>query len=233
MKRRKFPSPENPRNGDQQQTSPRRWSPRRRQMQDMCQASCWHEGDKKREQGLALLKKAEEILASKNNNRAKIVATRAQCATTHKMHICRESYNSRIQSKTKTQRESTRMHRAKVAQSCAAQKGANPPKRKVSEKSKDAVREQQNAPCKCSNEYVATKKQGRSRYALEDASKLPQTRYCECRLCLLGFLRRRATSVQQDVLRACHKTRYKRATRRATSVQQHSLRACNRRVTSV
>ena len=103
---------------------------RHRQLQGMW--SCWHEGDKKREQGLALLKKAEEILASKNN-RAKIVATRAQCATTHKMHICRESNNSRIQSKAKTQRESTRMHRAKAAQSCAAQKGANPPKRKVSE----------------------------------------------------------------------------------------------------
>ena len=149
------------------------------------------------------------------------------------MHICRERYNSRIQSKTKTQRESTRMHRAKVAQSCAAQKGANPPKRKVSEQSKDVMREQQNAPRKCINEYVATKKQGRSRYAREDPSKLPQTRYYECRLCLLGFLRRRATSVQQDVLRACHKTCYKRATRRATSVQQHSVRACNRRATSV
>ena len=57
--------------------------------------------------------------------------------------------------------------------------------------------------------------------------KSPQTGYCECRLCLLGFFRRRATSVQQDVLRACHKTRYKRATRRATSVQQDALRACN------
>ena len=183
-------------------------------MQDMWQVSCWHEGDNEREQGLALLKKAEEILASKNNNRAKIVATRSQCATTHKMHICRERYNSRIQSKTKTQRESTRMHRAKVAQSCAAQKGANPPKRKVSEQIQDAVREQQNAPRKCINEYVATKKQGRSRYAREDPSKLPQTRYCECRLCLLGFLRRRATSVLQDVLRACNKTRYECATKK-------------------
>ena len=184
MKRRKFPSPENPRNGDQQQTSPRRWSPKRRQMQDMWQVSCWHEGDNEREQGLALLKKAEEILASKNNNRAKIVATRAQCATTHKMHICRESNNSRIQSKAKTQRESTRMHRAKAAQSCAAQKGANPPKRKVSEQSKDAVREQQYAPHKCSNEYVATKKQvakdmparfpPKTRYkALHDTGELP------------------------------------------------------------
>jgi len=219
MKRRKFPSPENPRNGDQQLTSPRRWSPKRRQMQDMCQVSYWHEDDNERKQGLALLKKAEEILASKNNNRAKIVATRAHCATTHKMHICRERYNSRIQSKTKTQRESTRMHRAKVAQSCAAQKGANPPKRKVSEQSKDAACEQQNAPRKCINEYVATKKQGRSRYAREDPSKLPQLHYCECRLCLLGFLQRRATSVLQDVLRACNKTRYECATTLGTSVQ--------------
>jgi len=193
MKRRKFPSPENPRNGDQQQTSPRRWSPKRSQMQDMWQVSCWHEGDNKREQGLALLKKAEEILASKNNNRAKIVATRAQCATTHKMHICRERYNSRIQSKTQTQRESTRMHRAKVAQSCAARKGANPPKRTVSEQSKDVVREQQNAPRKCT--------------------------YCECRLCLLGFLRGRSTSVLQDVLRACNKTRYECVTTLGTNVQ--------------
>jgi hypothetical protein len=186
MKRRKFPSPENPRNGDQQQTSPRRWSPKRRQMQDMWQVSCWHEGDNERKQGLVLLKKTEEILASKNNNRAKRVATRAQCATKHKMHICRERYNSRIQSKTKTQRGTTRMHHAKVAQSCA---------------------------------YVATKKQDRSRYAREDPSKLPQTRYCECRLCLLAFLRRRATSVLQDVLRACNKTRYECATTLGTSVQ--------------
>ena len=29
MKRREFPSPENPRNGDQQQNSPRRWSPKK------------------------------------------------------------------------------------------------------------------------------------------------------------------------------------------------------------
>ena len=174
---------------------------RHRQLQGMW--SCWHEGDKKREQGLALLKKAEEILASKNN-RAKIVATRAQCATTHKMHICRESNNSRIQSKAKTQRESTRMHRAKAAQSCAAQKGANPPKRKVSEQSKDAAREQQNAPRKCSNEDVATKKQGRSRYAREDPSKITAN----------TLLR-----VQALPGRFPPKTRYKRATRRATSVQ--------------
>ena len=205
MKRRKFPSPENPRNGDQQETSPEGGPPKgHRQMQGMCQASCWHEGDKKREQGLALLKKAEEILASKNNNRAKIVATRVQCATTHKMHICRESNNSRIQSKAKTQRESTRMHRAKAAQSCAAQKGANPPKRKVSEQSKDAAREQQNAPRKCSNEDVATKKQGRSRYAREDPSKITAN----------TLLR-----VQALPGRFPPKTRYKRATRRATSVQ--------------
>ena len=75
--------------------------------------SCWHEGDKKREQGLALLKKAEEILASKNNNRAKVVATRAQCATTHKMHIYRESNNSRIQ---------TKQRRSERAQEYTAQK---------------------------------------------------------------------------------------------------------------
>jgi len=170
---------------------------RHRQLQGMW--SCWHEGDKKREQGLALLKKAEEILASKNN-RAKIVATRAQCATTHKMHICRESNNSRIQSKAKTQRESTRMHRAKAAQSCAAQKGANPPKRKVSEQSKDAVREQQYAPHKCSNEYVATKKQ----VAKDMPARFPpKTRY--------KLATRRATSVPQDALRACNTTRCMRA----------------------
>jgi hypothetical protein len=187
---------------------------RHRQLQGMW--SCWHEGDKKREQGLALLKKAEEILASKNN-RAKIVATRAQCATTHKMHICRESNNSRIQSKAKTQRESTRMHRAKAAQSCAAQKGANPPKRKVSEQSKDAVREQQYAPHKCSNEYVATKKQ----VAKDMPARFPpKTRY--------KLATRRATSVPQDALRACHKTRYECATRRATSMQHDALHARNR-----
>jgi hypothetical protein len=179
---------------------------RHRQLQGMW--SCWHEGDKKREQGLALLKKAEEILASKNNNRAKIVATRAQCATTHKMHICRESNNSRIQRKAKTQRESTRMHRAKAAQSCAAQKGANPPKRKVSEQSKDAVREQQYAPHKCSNEYVATKKE----VAKDIPARFPpKARY--------KLATRRATSVPQDALRACHKTRYEHATRRATCAQ--------------
>jgi hypothetical protein len=122
---------------------------------------------------ISLLKKVEEILASKNNNSAKIVATRAQYATTHKMHICRERYNSRIQSKTKTQRENTRIHHTKVAKSCTAQKGANPPKRKVSEQSKDVVCEQQNAPHKFINEYVATKKQGRSRYEREDPSKVP------------------------------------------------------------
>ena len=102
--------------------------------------------------------------------------------TNNKMHprICRESNSSgnqrykllsRIQSKAKRQCVSTRMHRAKVTQSCAAPKGANPPKRKVSEQSKDAACEQQNAPCKCINEDVATKKQGRSKYAREDPSK--------------------------------------------------------------
>ena len=135
--------------------------------------------------------------------------------TNNKMHprICRESNScgnqryklqSRIQSKAKTQRVSTRMHRAKVAQSCAAKKGANPPKRKVSEQSKDAAREQQNAPRKCSNEDVATKKQGRSRYAREDPSKITTN-----------------TLLRVQVLpgRFPPKTRYKRATRRATSVQ--------------
>ena len=112
------------------------------------QASYWHEDDKKREQGLALLKEADEILASKKNNRAKIVATRAQCATTHKMHphICHESnssdnrykFQSRIQNTTKTQRVRTRMQHAQVAQRCTSQKGANPRKRKLSEQSKDA-----------------------------------------------------------------------------------------------
>ena len=46
---------------------------RHRQLQGMW--SCWHEGDKKREQGLALLKKTEEILGSKNNNKTKIATT--------------------------------------------------------------------------------------------------------------------------------------------------------------
>ena len=134
--------------------------------------------------------------------------------TNNKMHphICRESNSSgnqryklqsRIQSKAKTQRVSTRMHRAKVAQSCVAQKVANPPMRKVSEQSKDAAREQQNAPRKCSNEDVATKKQGRSRYAREDPSKITAN----------TLLR-----VQTLSGRFPPKTRYKRATRRATSV---------------
>ncbi len=82
-------------------------------------------------------------------------------------------------------------------------KGANPPKRKVSEQSKDAVREQQNAPRKCSNKDVATKKQGRSRYAREDPSKITAN----------TLLR-----VQTLSGRFPPKTRYKRATRRATSV---------------
>ena len=135
--------------------------------------------------------------------------------TNNKMHplICRESNSSgnqryklqsRIQSKAKTQRVSKRMHRAKVAQSCAAQKGANPPKRKVSEQSKDAACEQQNAPRKCSNEDVATKRQVRSRYAREDPSKITAN----------TLLR-----VQALPGRFPPKTRYKRATRRATSVQ--------------
>ena len=74
----------------------------------MCQDSYWHETNKKREQGSALLKKTEEILGSKNNNRAKIVVTRPQCATTHKMHLCRET-----------------------TKKCVVQKGTNSPKRKM------------------------------------------------------------------------------------------------------
>ena len=172
-------------------------------------------GNKKREQGLALLKKAEEILTSKNNNRSKTVATRAQCTTTHKMHICRESNNSHIQRKAKTQRESTRLHR--TAQSCTSQKGANPPKRKMSEQHQDTVREQQNAPHKCSNEYVATKKQ----VAQDMTTRFPpKTRY-KCTT-------RRAMSVSQDTLRVCDKTRYECATRCATSVQHDALHARNR-----
>jgi hypothetical protein len=159
-------------------------------MQEMWQVSCWHEGDNKREQGLALLKKSEEILASKNNNRAKIVVTRAQ--------------------------------RTKLRSSKSGK-----PSKEVSEQSKDVVREQQNAPCKCITEYVATKKQGPSRYAREDPSKLPKTHYCECRLCLLRCppkthyksATRRVTSVPQDVLQACNKTRYECATTLVTSVQ--------------
>ena len=113
----------------------------------------------------------------KNSNSAKMVVTIEKCATKHKMHICRVRNNSRIQSKSKMHHESTRMHHVKVAQRCVVPKGTNPPKRKVSEQSKDAVSEQQNAPCKCNNEYVATKTQGHSRYTREDSSKSPQTLY--------------------------------------------------------
>jgi hypothetical protein len=119
---------------------------------------------------------------------------------------------SRIQSKAKTQRVSKRMHRAKVAQSCAAPKGANPPKRKVSEQSKNASCEQQNAPRKCSNEDVATKRQVRSRYAREDPSKITANTRCEAGFCLLGFPLR-------YVLQECNKTRYECATTLGTSVQ--------------
>jgi len=74
----------------------------------------------------------------------------------------------------------------------------------VSEQSKDAACEQQNAPRKCSNEDVATKKQVRSRYDREDPSKITAN-----------------TLLRVQVLtgRFPPKTRYKRATRRATSVQ--------------
>ena len=85
---------------------------------------------------MTLLKKTQEILPSKNNNRTKIVTTRVQCVTTHKMHIYRESNNNHIQSKGKTQRDSTRMYLAKVEQSCSVQKGVNPSKRKVSDTGK-------------------------------------------------------------------------------------------------
>ena len=108
------------------------------------------------------------------------------------------------------------MHRAKDAQSCADQKVANPPKRKVSEQSKDAAREQQNAPRKCSNEDVTTKKPGHSRYAREDPSKITGN----------TLLR-----VQTLPGRFPPNTRYKRATRRDTSVQ--STRYCVQRRTTV
>jgi hypothetical protein len=116
------------------------------------------------------------------------------------------------------QQVSARMHRAKVAQSCAAPKGANPPKRKVSEQSKDASCEQQNAPRKCSNDDVATKKQVRSRYARRIPPKSPQT-----------HVARQVSACWVSHFGTC----YKSATRRDMSVQQHSVRACNRRATSV
>ena len=134
--------------------------------------------------------------------------------TNNKMHpfICRESNSSgnqryklqsRIQSKAKTQCVSTRMHHAKVAQSCAVPNVANPSIRKVSEQFKDTVREQQNAPRKCSNEDVATKKEGRSRYAREDPSKITA---------------KTIWRVQDLPGRFPPKTRYKCVTRRTTSV---------------
>ena len=137
------------------------------------------------------------------------------------------------------QRRSSRaqeMHHAKVAQSCAAQKGANPPKKKVSEQSKDAAREQQNAPRKCSNKDVATKKQGRSKYAQGDPSKIAANTLLRVQALPASFppkthykrATRRATSVQQDALRSCNKTRYELAARRATSVQQDALRVYNK-----
>ena len=152
-------------------------------------------------QGWTLLKKAEEIFASKNNN------------------------------------TSTRMHRAKVAQRCAAQKGANPLKRTVSEQSKGAVCEQQNASRKCSNEYVATKKQGRSRYARKDSSKITVNTLLRVqalparfppKTCYKRFYERatrRATSVQQDAIRVCNKARYERA---IDTSRAHTLHECNR-----
>jgi hypothetical protein len=158
--------------------------------------------------------------------------------TNNKMHprICRESNSSgsqryklqsRIQSKTKMQRESTRMRRAKVAKSCAASKGANPPKRKVSEQSKDVSREQQNATRKCSNADVATKKQGRSRYVREDPSKITANALLRVQALPARFppkmrykrATRRVTSVPQDVLQACNKKHYECATTLGTSVQ--------------
>ena len=121
--------------------------------------------------------------------------------------------NSRIQSKGKTHRENTRIHHAKVAQKFATQKGANPPKSKLSDQSKDTVCEQQNAPRKCNNEYVTTKKQGHSRYVREDPSKITGNT-------LLW--------VQTLTARFPPKTSYKCATRRVTSVPQDSLRSCNK-----
>ena len=83
----------------------------------------------------------------------------------------------------------------------------------MSEQSKDAVREQQYAPHKCSNEYVATNKQ----VAKDMPARFPpKTCYSATR---------RATSVRQDALRACDKTRYECATRRATSMQHDALHA--------
>ena len=136
-------------------------------------------------------------------NTMSVARSRASAKQEPSKSKCKSNEPSRVTSQVH-QQVSARMHRAKVAQSCAAQKGANPPKRKVSEESKDAACEQQNAPRKCSNEDVATKKQVRSRYAREDPSKITAN----------TLLR-----VQALPGRFPPKTRYKRATRRATSVQ--------------
>ena len=140
-------------------------------------------------------------------NTMSVARSRASAKQEPSKSKCKSNEPSRVTSQAH-QQVSARMHRAKVAQSCAAQKGANPPKRKVSEQSKDAVREQQYAPHKCSNENVATKKQ----VAKDMPARFPpKTRY--------KLATRRATSVPQDALRACHKTRYEHATRRATCAQ--------------
>jgi len=107
-------------------------------------------------------------------NTMSVARSRASAKQEPSKSKCKSNEPSRVTSQAH-QQVSARMHRAKVAQSCAAQKGANPPKRKVSEQSKDAACEQQNAPRKCSNEDVATKKQVRSRYAREDPFLSPQT----------------------------------------------------------
>ncbi len=107
-------------------------------------------------------------------NNMSVARSRASAKQEPSKSKCKSNEPSRVTSQAH-QQVSARMHRAKVAQSCAAQKGANPSKRKMSEKSKDASCEQQNAPRKCSNEDVATKKQVRSRYAREDPFLSPQT----------------------------------------------------------
>ncbi len=107
-------------------------------------------------------------------NTMSVARSRASAKQESSKSKCKSNEPNRVTSQTH-QQVSVRMHRAKVAQSCAAPKGANPPKRKVSEQSKDAACEQQNAPRKCSNEDVATKKQVHSRYAREDPFLSPQT----------------------------------------------------------
>ena len=72
-------------------------------------------------------------------------------------------------------------------------KGSNPPKRKVSEQSKDASCEQQNAPCKYINEDVVTKKQ---QDVLKTCNKMRHDRVIDT----LRECNRLTTSVQHDVI---------------------------------